>query len=119
MAIARENLDRGDAVVLAFPASRRARHARIQARRRTAAGVLCSVGLVIALVNGGGGAGTALASRAGAPAAVVLRDGQSVWDLAERYAPDGVDQRAYVDAVLELNGLSGAPPAGARIELPR
>ena len=118
MAIARENLDRGDAVVLAFPASRRARHARIQARRRTAA-VLCSVGLVIALVNGGGGEGAALASRAGAPAAVVLRDGQSVWDLAERYAPDGVDQRAYVDAVLELNGLSGAPPAGARIELPR
>jgi hypothetical protein len=48
-----------------------------------------------------------------------MRSGQTLWDLAERYAPTSTDPRAYVDQVLELNHLSGVPAAGVRVRLPR
>jgi LysM domain len=63
--------------------------------------------------------GTAPASRPGAPRAVVVHSGDTLWGIAERYAPDGIDKRAYVDALADLNELSGVPRAGQRIVLPR
>jgi hypothetical protein len=66
------------------------------------------------------GGGTAPASKSSAPRAVVVRPGQTLWDLADRYAPEGVDPRAYVDAVVQINHLEGRPPAaGERIRLPK
>jgi LysM domain len=49
-----------------------------------------------------------------------VEPGQTLWDLADRYAPDGTDLRAYVDAVVGLNDLgTRAPVAGERIKLPK
>jgi hypothetical protein len=50
---------------------------------------------------------------------VVLGRGGSLWEVAERFCPPGMDKRAYVDAVMALNQLGSAPQAGTRIELPR
>jgi hypothetical protein len=63
--------------------------------------------------------GRAPAARGGGPRSVVMAPGQTVWELAERHAPDGADPRAYVDAVLEMNHLAGPPEPGQRIRLPR
>jgi hypothetical protein len=49
----------------------------------------------------------------------VLRPGETLWDVAERFAPPGIDRRAYVDAVVELNGVEGSVAAGQRVRLPR
>jgi hypothetical protein len=107
--------------VVAFPTDRvRARAAasrRAEVRRRRVAAIFLPL-LVVALIVATGPGGTSVASRSGAPASVVLEAGETVWDLAERYAPESVDSRAYVDAVLELNDISGAPAAGERIRLP-
>jgi LysM domain len=65
------------------------------------------------------GVGTTPASRPGAPRAVVVRAGDTLWEVAARWAPDGIDRRAYVDALIELNDLSGMPVAGQMILLPR
>jgi hypothetical protein len=58
-------------------------------------------------------------SRPGAPAVVVVNEGQTLWELAQRYAPLGVDWRAYADAVVDLNGLEGPLQVGERLRLPR
>jgi hypothetical protein len=83
------------------------------------AGVVAALLVMLAagLVATGPG-GRAVASRRGAPASVVLRPGQTLWGLAERYAPPGVDPRAYVDALVEINDLDGVPQAGERLRLP-
>jgi hypothetical protein len=108
--------------IVAFPTARaRAQAAarrRAEIRRRRLAAVVLPV-LVAGFVVATGPAGTSVASRQAAPRSVVLSPGETVWDLAERYAPETIDSRAYVDAVIELNGISGAPAAGERIELPR
>jgi len=129
VALRREDLSGGrDAVVYRFPSERvevreqrrrlAARRRRLVARRRRLAlagvTIVMSCGLLLAT----GPSGTATASRDDAPRAVVMRSGDSLWDLAERYAPEGIDPRAYVDAVLSLNGMSGSPEAGQRVRLP-
>lgn len=93
--------------------------ARMMRRRRRAA--LLAAGFVAgsAFFVGGGPEGRAVASRPGAPRHVLIRPGQTLWDLAERYAPRGIDPRAYVDAVSDLNDLDGGLPAGVRLRLPR
>ena len=94
------------------------RRRRALARRRLATAVVvvvASVGLLFA----GGPAGVSTAGDRRTPRAVVVQPGDTLWALAERYAGDGIDPRAYVDAVLAVNGLDGPPPAGARIRLPR
>ena len=125
MAMVREELVDGlDAIVVPFPnrAARRPRRAsarrRTIARRRVVVGVMVLL-LTAALVLATGPGGVAPASRSGAPARVTVGAGETVWDLAERYAPAGIDRRAYVNAVLELNGLRGAPLSGERIKLPK
>lgn len=123
MAVRSEDLVAGrGAEVVSFPvarARRRAARARlVRARRRLA--LLC-VGLIVigGVILGGGVGGDAVASRPGAPRSVVLGPGQTLWELAERYAPQGVDPRAYVDALEQLNGLESAPQAGMALRLPR
>ena len=110
------------AVVYRFPTERvRARAARLrraEIRRRRRALLLVTVGVVIVTLLATGPRGVAPASVPGAPRVVSVAPGDTLWDLATVYAPDGVDPRAYVDAVLELNGLNGMPEAGTTIELP-
>lgn len=76
---------------------------------------MCVVIVVLTLLGGG----TAPASKPGAPRTVVVRSGQTLWGLAGRYAPEGFDARAYVDAVVAINDLSGPPVVGQRLRLPR
>ena len=125
MALRREDLEvtRGDAALLTFPtAAVRARAARQERaafrRRRLGVGALLALVVVMGLQVGGVG-NTAPASVDGAPRAVRLAEGETLWDVAARYAPDSVDPRAYVDELIEMNGLSGAPVAGAKIHLPK
>ena len=117
--------------VYAFPGQSRAGGPTTAARRRAAAARRASVArrrtalaatvvliAVIMLFAGGPGA-VSSAGSAHAPRAITIQSGQTLWSVAERYAPDGVDPRAYVDAVLALNHLAGPPVAGAVVRLPR
>jgi LysM domain len=61
---------------------------------------------------------SAPASRVGAPRAIVVRDGDTLWEIAGRYAPDGVDVRAYIDALVVLNDLGPTLQEGDRLRLP-
>ncbi|HZA20104.1 MAG TPA: LysM peptidoglycan-binding domain-containing protein [Actinomycetota bacterium] len=121
MAVCSEELRAGGpgAVVYRFPAARvRARAAarrRMMIRRRLVLGSVAASVIVATLLGGG----TGVASRPGAPRAVVVEAGETLWDIAGAHAPSGIDPRAYVDAVVELNDLDGAPEAGQRLRLPR
>jgi Tfp pilus assembly protein FimV len=110
-----------DTVVLRFPTAtvrRRvaARRRNLMLRRAAAASALAAT-LVLVLLGSGGG--TAQAVNIQSPRAVVVRPGQTLWDIATRYAPASIDPRAYVDEVLELNHLTTPPAGGVRIRLPR
>jgi hypothetical protein len=121
MAARQEDLDaRPEAVVYAFPVARVRRAAareRMLVRRRRA--VVASIALVTAFGLLAGPRATAPASRPGTPRAVTVGRGDTLWDLATRYAPEGMDARAYLDAVVDINGLEGSLQEGARIRLPR
>jgi nucleoid-associated protein YgaU len=94
------------------------RRRRALARRRAALGtavVVLSLGLLFA----GGPASVSTAGDRRVPRAVVMQPGDTLWSLAERYAGDGIDPRAYVDAILAVNGLDAPPAAGVRVRLPR
>jgi hypothetical protein len=71
---------------------------------------------IFVLATGSGG--SAVASRQGSPGAVVVGPGQTLWELAERHAQPNVDRRAYVDAIIDLNGIEGAVQAGEHLKLP-
>ena len=127
MAVRREELlEIGtSAEVVAFPTALvRARIARreavARARRRLAIGALLVllVLLVLGLLAAGGVGRSAPPTRAGSPGAVTVREGQTLWGLAQRHAPEGVDLRAYVDEVVRINHLQGAPQQGMRLRLP-
>lgn len=124
MAIRQEELyPAQEAVLYRFPPQRaalvRARRRRKEVRRRRAglAGVLLV--LICAFLLATGPSGSVPASRSDAPGSVTVRSGDTLWGLAERYAPDGVDPRAYVDLLEETNDLSGGLAAGMRIRLPK
>ncbi|MPZ92120.1 MAG: LysM peptidoglycan-binding domain-containing protein [Actinobacteria bacterium] len=108
--------------VLRFPAERAAARLRrqrlIEGRRRLAI-LVAALAVVVGVILGGGSGGTAVASKPGAPRAVVLRPGDTLWSIATEFAPDGVDPRSYVHALEQLNGLEGAPRAGMQLTLPR
>jgi LysM domain len=122
MVVSSERLNPPDAVIIPFPRGGLARRAGARRRalvlRRLAVGLSVVAVLILELLGGGGG-GTAEASHGTAPRAVVIRSGQTLWDLAERYTPAAMDPRLYVDDVLELNHLDAPPAAGVRIRLPR
>jgi hypothetical protein len=108
--------------VLRFPheraVARRRRQELIEARRRLAL-VVAALVVVVGVLLGGGVGGEAVASQQGAPRAVVLQPGETLWDVAAEYSPSGIDPRAYVDALEDLNDITGAPRAGLKILLPR
>lgn len=126
MAIRREDLTfTEDAVLYRFPVERVrpprarviARRHRAQVRRRRAALGLITLSIIGLTVIGGGVGGRADAGHR-APHSIVVRPGQTLWGIAERHAPDGIDPRAYVDALEVANGLDGAVTPGTRLELP-
>jgi nucleoid-associated protein YgaU len=112
-----------EGLVYDFPLRRahaRARRARaVQIRRRRLL-ALSLVVVTIALVWAATRPRPYVAgSRPGAPRAVVVDEGQTLWGLSQRYAPLGVDWRDYSDALVEINHLEGAIQAGQRLRLPR
>lgn len=114
-----ELLEARAAIIVRFPTERvraRAARRRVIEKRRLALAA-CTVAVAGAVLLGGAGE-SAVSSMPGAPDAVVLRQGQTLWDLAVRYAPDGVDPRAYVEELERINGLHASVPAGMRLELP-
>ncbi len=123
MAIRQEDLFQRDAVVLRFPVRRvrtaAARRARMQARRRRTATVAAVLALIVLFLLATGPSGSAPASAPGTPRAVTVHAGDTLWSLAEAHAPDGMDPRAYVDVLEDLNGLDGGLAVGMRIKLPR
>jgi Tfp pilus assembly protein FimV len=48
----------------------------------------------------------------------VVQPGETLWDIAERHAPAGMDPRAYIVALEGANDLGPVLQAGARIRLP-
>ena len=73
-------------------------------RRRIAA--LAVVLVVVTLLAAGIGRMTAAADLQGRVAGhVVVEPGQTLWDVAVATAPDGVDPRAQLAAIEDLNGL--------------
>ena len=105
-------------VVLRFPTGAvRARVRRQQALRRLGLIVVAILTVAIFVLATGSGGG-AVASRQGSPGAVVVGPGQTLWELAERHAQPNVDRRAYVDAIIDLNGIEGAVQAGEHLKLP-
>jgi hypothetical protein len=121
MAVRREDLDGENAVIYAFPLARVAasrRDTRRRVRRRRTIGI-ATVLLALALLLGGPGGSAAADGPARAPRTVVVQAGDTLWGIAERFAPEGTDPRAYVDAMIALNDLDGGLPAGERLELPR
>ena len=108
-----------EGLVYDFRAHARARRARAQIRRRRLL-ALSVVVVTIALVWAAARPRPyAAGSRPGAPRAVVVDGGQTLWGLSQRYAPLGVDWRDYSDALVEINHLEGAIQAGQRLRLPR
>ncbi|MFU8840346.1 MAG: LysM peptidoglycan-binding domain-containing protein [Nitriliruptoraceae bacterium] len=79
---------------------------RVARRRRALLVVLVLIVTVLTLVLGGSDAGAQLDD----PVAghVVVTPGETLWDVAVATAPPGVDARAQVRAIQELNGLDGA-----------
>ena len=82
--------------------------------------MVASIALLIAAGLGlrAGEASGAVAVSPDAPRSVRIHSGDTLWGLASRYAPNA-DPRAFVDEVMRLNSLSGAPEVGAKIRLPR
>jgi Tfp pilus assembly protein FimV len=76
-----------------------------------------AVVLVVAATLAGGGVADTAPTR-GTPRTVLVQPGDTLWGIADEFAPDGTDPREYVDALVELNGLEGGLQAGARLRLP-
>ena len=79
--------------------------------------------LLALLLAGLGVVSAAPASQAANPAGpaptVVVKQGDTLWSIASRYAP-GRDPFVTIDEIRRLNGLSGyTVPAGMRLTLPR
>lgn len=124
MAVRQEELlEQHDALVIGFPTRlvrarvRRQRQEVFLRRRIAVATVAIAVTLAGFQLAGAGPASAT--SKPGAPASVTLKSGQTLWDIARRYAAPGTDLRTYVDATVELNSLAGTPVAGLKVRLPR
>lgn len=125
MALRREDLRRREADLVRFPtevARGRARRSRMLARRRRSGlGLAVLVSVSGALLAAGSRPTSHPGAAKSAPRVartVVVRPGDTLWDLAARYAPWSSDPRDYVDVVVDLNDLEGPLQSGMRIELP-
>ncbi len=48
----------------------------------------------------------------------IVHEGDTLWDIADEYCPDGVDKRDYIDDIVTRNRLDGAMIyAGQEIEV--
>ena len=103
-----------------FPAPGRVPQSRrrmLVRRRRTLAVSAAAVLAVAAVVMST--ASTAPAPAPQAPRTLVLKPGDSLWGVAERFSPPGADLRAYVHSLIGLNHLQGRTPLpGLRLRLP-
>ena len=91
---------------------------RRAARRRHRAGLAAVAIAVVAMtLLGGGQEATSPAAPAGKKIAVV-QPGETLWDIAERHAPEGMDTRVYIDFLVRANDLDPVLQAGTRIRLP-
>ena len=124
MAVRREEMwARPEAQVLDFPVriararARRSQRTYLFRRIAVALAAFALVGAIVGASAAGQGAADAT-SRPEAPASVTIQPGQTLWDLAERYAPPGSDLRSYVAELVELNGGSELVYAGTRLVLP-
>lgn len=76
------------------------------------------LGLVLALLSGGGGPETDFV-RSGATDYVTVAPGQTLWDIAVAHAPPDSDPRSYLLRLREANGLDGrSVPAWTVVILP-
>ena len=128
MALRQEDLElqaAPEAVVYRFPversevaAIRRGIARRRAARKRHRAGLAAVAIAVVALtVLGGGQEAVAPAAQQGKQTAVV-QTGETLWDIAERHAPEGMDTRVYVDFLVRANDIGPVLQAGTKIRLP-
>ena len=111
-----------EAAIYTFPARERARlsaRRRMLARRRRTLAAAALILVAAAAVS----AFTARPAPVPAPApqvprTLVIRPGDSLWGVAERFTPPGADLRAYVDSLIAVNRLGGPPRPGQRLRLP-
>lgn len=84
----------------------------------TLAGAIACIGLL--QVTGGVQAVATGFSDGPATASVVVQQGETLWEIAKRVAPQA-DPRATVSIIKELNGLSGraSVKAGQELTVPR
>lgn len=121
MAVRVEDLRRIEtAEVIRFPVERtRSLSPRRAMRLRRTASVIIVIMAVFGLLLASGPTGSSQAGPKAGKRSVVLQPGETLWEVAARSAPPGVDVRAFVDKLIELNGGSAAVSAGTRIKLPR
>jgi hypothetical protein len=106
-----------DPAATSSPAAARPTSAAVYARRRlVAVGIMVVLITVLAVVVGRAGAQAQLED----PVAghVVVQPGETLWDVAVATAPDGMDPRAQLEALRDLNGLDGAIDAWTVVLLP-
>ncbi|MEX2533782.1 MAG: hypothetical protein WD360_07425 [Nitriliruptoraceae bacterium] len=82
------------------------RQARYVRRRIVAVGVLAALVFALGVVVGGAGATAEIVDPVAGYEVVAV--GETLWDVAVRTAPDGVDPRRHLASVRELNGFDGA-----------
>jgi len=81
------------------------------AMRRTLARVLIVAGVTVLLLGALAGPVRSLLDDGAQPVAaghVVLQPGETLWDVAVRSAPAGVDPRQQLETLRELNGFGAA-----------
>lgn len=88
--------------------------------RRRLGLILALFGVAVALVLLTGSVGaTADLERPAVSGQVVLEPGATLWEVAVTHAPDGVDPRAYLGAIVDVNGFTGGDvPAWTIVLLP-
>lgn len=109
--------------VRAAPAVRVARPARRRpnvALRRRIAAVLTIAVVVLAICAAWAMRSYAAPDAGVVEATVVVAPGETVWDIAYDYAPQGQHPQAYIAEVLRYNGVdAGAVAPGTVLRLPR
>lgn len=45
----------------------------------------------------------------------LVRKGDTLWEIAGRYCPEGIDRREWIEAVVELNDMQDGLRAGDKI----
>lgn len=92
-------------------------------RVRTPAARLAVMAFVLGIVIGV--AGLKLTSAEGRVARApetpthLVKPGETLWDLAGQYGPEGGDPRSYVYRLQRLNGLEGTLSPGRLLKLPQ